>query len=133
MPSFASGLTCCTAWASTCAALWRSTARPSGEPIVTGSTTVPGASSRERSSSSPPTRITTTSLRSAKRSVPVVGVCTVTVSWVASSGFGGIGEATSDTCSSLRVGVNAANVLGSDRAGWPYRVGTGHGRGRHHR
>ena len=41
MPSLAAGLTSCTAWASTCAAECRSTARPSGESMVTASTTSP--------------------------------------------------------------------------------------------
>ena len=44
MPSRAFGLISCTAWASTCAAECRSTARPSGSSMVTASTTAPSAS-----------------------------------------------------------------------------------------
>ena len=56
MPSFASGNSCCTAWASTCAVEWRRIDRPSGLPARTGSTTSPAASGYARSRSSPLTR-----------------------------------------------------------------------------
>src|SRR4051812_26504951 len=76
MPSLALGLTSCTAWASTCAAEWRRTARPSSEPTVTGSTTSPSASTWARSRSWPFTRATTTALSSPNRSAAVVSAAT---------------------------------------------------------
>ena len=56
MPSVASGNSCCTAWASTCAVEWRRIDRPSGLPACTGSTASPAASGYARSRSSPFTR-----------------------------------------------------------------------------
>src|SRR6476661_11074006 len=76
MPSLALGCTSCTAWASTCAAEWRRTARPSSESMVTGSTASPSDSTCARSRSSPPTRATTTALSPANRSPAVVPAAT---------------------------------------------------------
>src|SRR6476646_2046191 len=76
MPRRAEGWTSCTAWASTCAAEWRRTARPSSESMVTGSTASPSASTCARSRSSPPTRATTTALSPANRSPAVVPAAT---------------------------------------------------------
>ena len=71
MPSLASGWTCCTAWARTWAVLCRSTARPSSEPMSTGSTTSPSASTWLRSTRSSLTRATTVR-RSPSKSAPAV-------------------------------------------------------------
>src|SRR5689334_10386639 len=77
MPSLASGRSCCTAWAMTWAVECRRTFRPSGESMVTPSTSAPSGSSWSRSFSSPLTRATTTSRRSKKSSAPVVPVVTL--------------------------------------------------------
>ncbi len=53
MPSFVSGNSSCTAWASTCAVECRRMARPSGLSMPTGCTRSPSASGQARSLSSP--------------------------------------------------------------------------------
>src|SRR5579875_2189951 len=60
MPSLASVYRSWTAWASTCAAEWRSTARPSWLDMATGSTSVPAAGAQLRSRSTPSGPRTTT-------------------------------------------------------------------------
>ena len=60
MPSFASGKTSCTAWASTCAVEWRSTFSPSGLSSATGSTATSSAGRQSRSRSWPCGSRTTT-------------------------------------------------------------------------
>src|SRR6478609_910956 len=131
MPSFASGLTCCTAWASTCAAEWRSTERPSGESMVTPSTSSPGARAVSRSLSTPFTRTTTTSRRSANSSVPVVAVSTVRVPVSGTVATGG--WTTSDTCCSLRAGGRRHGVLGERSSGGRDVPGRSKGRRRRRR
>ena len=53
MPSLASGKSCCTAWASTCAAEWRITARPSSVSAGTGATSTSSSGAQARSLSTP--------------------------------------------------------------------------------
>ncbi len=106
MPSRASGKTSCTACASTCAVECRSTASPSGDPMVTGSTTSPSATTCARSRSSPPTRATTTASGpfagpAPSSSSPAVVPCstcrslpeTTTVRWPGTVGLLGVGGA----------------------------------------
>src|SRR5699024_5375916 len=115
MPSFASGLVFWTAWASTCAALWRRIDSPSGLEMSTPSTTCPSARTVSRSRSSPSMRRAMTEAVPAKSSVPVVpsSMC-----WGDPSRVRAIWA----TCCSLRVGVSrptmpAPRAILSGRAG----------------
>src|SRR4051794_8018224 len=73
MPSLASGNSCWTAWASTCAVECRSTARPSSVSIGTDSTTSPSSGDQARSiSASPLARATTASMPRSKKTLPAV-------------------------------------------------------------
>src|SRR5688572_10007795 len=63
IPNFASRNRPCTAWASTCAAEWRSTLSPSGLDSGTGSTCTSSSGTQERSRKDPDgSRTTTTAL-----------------------------------------------------------------------